>query len=104
MGIFLILAVGTYIYQFPFKKYLVEQKLYSLLSEEEINRNEVHIEKRINDIKSVRGGYRIYFKVEGSSSTYRYDYAFKPDNWMKTYKEKNGGPYMMTEKIIFDEE
>jgi|SRR5699024_2595160 len=102
--VLLIFGVGAYVYQIPYKKYLTEQKLYTLLAKEAINKKEIHIDQIIKDINSARGGFTIYFNVKCSSLVYRYDYSFELDDWIKTYSEQNGGPYIITEKIIFDEE
>ncbi len=99
----LIVLGGTYLYQIPYKKYKAGQKLYVLLREEKIAKDEIHIDAIIKDIKSARGGYGIYFNVDGSSLNYNYDYSFKHDDWIKVYIGKNNGISIPTERIIFDE-
>lgn len=101
VGLLSILGI-FYLYQVSYKKYIVQQKLYVLLFDEGIEKNDINIHKILIDIKSSRGGYEVFFSVNGSSLNYQYDYSFKDSNWIKTY-EKDGF-ILQTEKINFDTE
>lgn len=93
---------GFYIYQFPLKSYIAEQKLYELLGEkQEVMKEDIQIQEIIKDYKSSRSGYIIYFTVKESSLYYRYDYSFKVKNWITSYVSE--GTVYPVEKIIFEE-
>lgn len=101
VGLLLILGV-FYVYQVPYKKYIVQQKIVDLLRDEGIDKSDINIDKILIDVKSARGGYVVFFNVNGSPLTYQYDYSFKNNDWIKTY-EKDGF-ILQTRKIIFDGE
>lgn len=102
MGVFITLIGGFYIYQFPLKSYIAEQKLYELLKEkQDIMKEDIQIEKIIKDYKSARSGYVIYFTVKESPLDYQYDYSFRDQNWMKGHVSK--GTLISAESIFFEE-
>lgn len=101
VGLLLILGV-FYVYQVPYKKYIVQQKIVDLLRDEGIDQSDINIDKILIDVKSARGGYVVFFNVNGSPLTYQYDYSFKNNDWIKTY-EKDGF-ILQIRKIIFDGE
>lgn len=101
VGLLLILGV-FYVYQVPYKKYIVQQKIVDLLRDEGIDQSDINIDKILIDVKSARGGYVVFFNVNGSPLTYQYDYSFKNNDWIKTYEKD--GLILQTRKIIFDGE
>lgn len=100
LTLLLLISGIFFLYQFPYKKYIAQQKLYILLSEEGIDKEDVQINKILIDLKSARVGYTLFFNVNKSTLNYQYDYYFNTDTWFKTYEEN--GFILRTEKIIFD--
>lgn len=82
----LLLLLGSiYFYQFPYKKYVVEQKLYTLLAEEHVEEEDIQIDKVMKDLKTAGDGYTLYFMVEDYPYPFEYEYFFKREEWIKYY-------------------
>lgn len=84
----LLLLLGSiYVYQFPYKKYVVEQKLYTLLAEEHVEEDDIQIDKVMKDLKIAGDGYIVYFTISDYSSAFEYEYFFKREDWIKIYNK-----------------
>lgn len=101
LGLAAAMAAGFYLYQFPLKSYITQQKLYELLAEEGVAKEDIQIQKVLKDYKSARSGYVMYFTVKESPLDYQYDYSFKINNWMRGYVSE--GTIYSSDKIIFNE-